>query len=91
MSNHPAKFDGHCHFGSEVMMHLVCHVILQDHLIKESCDFMGASTSWQETSLSAKFGSYRHCASVDIMSLVAERKIPDALASICHYCCVSHY
>ena len=41
MSYHPAKFGGHSHFGSKVIINLVCHVILQDHVIKVSCDFMG--------------------------------------------------
>ena len=32
-------------------MVLVCHVILQDHIIKGSCDFMGCSSSYQVTIL----------------------------------------
>ena len=39
------KFSGHRHSGSEDIMILVCHVILQDHLIKSSCDFMDRSPS----------------------------------------------
>ena len=27
------------------MLVLVCHVILQDHVIKQSCDFLGRSPS----------------------------------------------
>ena len=37
-------------------------MISQDHLIKESCDFMGMSP--------AKFVGYRHCDSGDVMVLV---------------------
>ena len=33
------------HCGSEDIMILVCHVILQGHLIKKSSDFMGRSPS----------------------------------------------
>ena len=46
MSYHPAKFDGHSHFGSGVIMILVCHLISQDHMIKGSEDFMGGTPSW---------------------------------------------
>ena len=38
---HPAKFGGHMHCGSADVMALVCHVMLQNHVIKGSCDFMG--------------------------------------------------
>ena len=38
---HPAKFGGHMHGGSGYKIILVCHVILQDHVIQGSCDFMG--------------------------------------------------
>ena len=31
--------------GSEDVMVLVCHVILQDHVTKRFCDFMGRSVS----------------------------------------------
>ena len=40
VSYHPVKLGGHRHFGSEDIMISVCHVILQDHVIKGSCDFM---------------------------------------------------
>ena len=46
-------------------MILVCHVILQDHVIKESCNFMSKI-------LSAQFGGYRHYGSADLMFLVVE-------------------
>ena len=42
-SHHPAKFGGHGHCGSGDIMLLVCQGILQDHIVKPSCDFMGRS------------------------------------------------
>ena len=36
------KFDGHRRYGRGGKF-LVCHLILQDHQIKGSCDFMGWS------------------------------------------------
>ena len=45
MSYHLAKFGGYRHCGSEDLMILVCHVILQDQVIKDSCDFMDKSPS----------------------------------------------
>ena len=41
VSYHPAKFGSHSHSGSEIIMILVCHVILQNHMIKGSCSFIG--------------------------------------------------
>ena len=43
MSYHPATFGGRSDSGSGVIMSLVCHVILQDQVIKEPYDFMGGS------------------------------------------------
>ena len=40
----PAKFGGHTHCGSKDTT-LMRYVILQDHVIKGSCDFMGKSQS----------------------------------------------
>ena len=37
------KFGSHKHCGSGYIMILVCHVILQDHVVMWSCDFMGRS------------------------------------------------
>ena len=85
MSYHPAKVGGHSHSGSGVISSLVCHVILQDHVVKGSCDFMDGNPSWLSHH-SAKFGDHRHCGSGDMMFLVLKRKIPLALASIRHYC-----
>ena len=45
MSYHSAKFGGHRHSCSGEKMVLVCHVILKDHGIKGSCDFMSGSPS----------------------------------------------
>ena len=39
------KFGGQIHSGSGDIMILVYHVILQDHLVKELCDFIGRSPS----------------------------------------------
>ena len=36
----PAKFNGYRQCGSEDIMILVCHKILQDEVIKGSCDFI---------------------------------------------------
>ena len=40
-SYHPVKLGGNRHCGSEGIIILVCHMILQYHVIKESYDFMG--------------------------------------------------
>ena len=42
---YPAKFGGHSYFGSDVVMNVACDVILQDHMINVSCDFMSGSLS----------------------------------------------
>ena len=39
LSHHPSKFGDHGHCGSRDMF-LVCPVILTEHVIKWSCDFM---------------------------------------------------
>ena len=38
-------FGGHSHCSSEDIMILVCHVILLDHVINGSCDFIGKNPS----------------------------------------------
>ena len=43
VSHRHKKFGGHRHSVSGDMAMLVCHVIWQDHVIKESCDFIGRS------------------------------------------------
>ena len=40
-----ARFGGHRHCDSGDIMILVCHVILQDNVIKRSYDFIGRSLS----------------------------------------------
>ena len=45
MSHHSAKFGGDRQSGSDNIMILVCHMILQDLVIKRSCDFMARSPS----------------------------------------------
>ena len=46
MSYCPDKFGVHSHSGSGIVMNLVCHKILEERLIKRSCDFIGESLSW---------------------------------------------
>ena len=90
MRYHTARFGCHSYSGSGVIMILVCLVILQDHVIKESYCFMGGTTLIVSHH-PAKFGSYRPCGSGDIMFSVAEeKKNSDALVSIRHYC-YCHY
>ena len=42
---HPAKLDSHKHSDSGDIMVLVCHVILQDEVIKELCELIGTIPS----------------------------------------------
>ena len=42
---HPPRFGGLKPSDSGDIAVLVCHVISQDHVIKESCDFIGRSPS----------------------------------------------
>ena len=51
VSHNPAKFGGHRHCDSRDINVLVSHVILKNHMIKVSCDFMGRSLSWLVTNL----------------------------------------
>ena len=43
VSHHSAELGGQRQFGSGDIMVLVCHVILQDNVTKESCNFMDES------------------------------------------------
>ena len=45
VSQHPSKFGGREYYGSVNVIVLICHVISQDHVIKESCDFKGWNPS----------------------------------------------
>ena len=40
VSHHPTKFGGYEHCGSGDIMVLVFHMIFQDNVIKESCEFI---------------------------------------------------
>ena len=51
-------------------MILVCHVILQDHVIKKSYDVVGEEPVQVNYHL-VKFGGHRHCGSEDIKILVS--------------------
>ena len=42
--HHSAKFGVHMHSSSGDIMVFATHVTLQDHVIKESCDFMSRSS-----------------------------------------------
>ena len=45
VSHHFAKINGHRHCDSEDLMVLVCHMIMQNHVIKMLCEFIGGSSS----------------------------------------------
>ena len=49
VSYQPVKFGGHRYSDSGDIMVFVCHVILQDHVIKKPCDFIGWSLSRKVT------------------------------------------
>ena len=61
---HLAKFGRHTYYSSRDKMLLVCHLIKQDHVIKESIDYKNIDPN-------VKFGGLRHCRSRDIMVLVS--------------------
>ena len=42
--HHPEKFGDHKHCDNGYMF-LICHMILQDHVTKEPCDFIGRYSS----------------------------------------------
>ena len=42
MRFHSAKFSGHTYCGCDGVMLLVCHVNLQDHVIKRLCDIISS-------------------------------------------------
>ena len=45
VNHHPAKFSDHGHCSSRDIKLLVCSVLLKEHLVKGSCNFMGRSAS----------------------------------------------
>ena len=51
LSHHSFRFGGHGHYGSGDIIVLVCHVILQVHVIKVSCNYKGKSSSRKVTIL----------------------------------------
>ena len=51
VSHHLHKFCGHRYCGSGEIMVLVCHVILEEHVIKGWSNIMGRGKSRQVTSL----------------------------------------
>ena len=69
VSYHPTKFGGHGHCGSGDIIILVCHVTLQDHVIKGLCDFIG-KCDFNVSYHPAKFGGDRRPDSGDISILV---------------------
>ena len=62
-------------------MLLICHVISQDHVIKESSDFISRSPSFiSKSSVSyhpAKYGCYRHSGRGDIMVFVCHMTLQE--------------
>ena len=44
LSHHPAKFGGHRHCDHGDMI-LICHVISQNHVIKDQYNYVGKSLS----------------------------------------------
>ena len=62
-------FGGHRYYVSVDIMVLVCHVISQDPIIKESCNFIGRSSSSYH---SANFSDHKHSGSGDIVVFVCQ-------------------
>ena len=48
-----AEIADHGSSASGDIMFLLCHVTSQDHVIKESCEFIGRSSSWYVTTLTS--------------------------------------
>ena len=51
VTHHLAKFNDHRPCSSRDITYLVCHVTLQDNMIKESCDFMEGNSSFHVNTL----------------------------------------
>ena len=47
VSHHPTEFAVNRHFVRRDIMALVCHVILQVHVIKGLCDYLGGNSSFK--------------------------------------------
>ena len=52
MYHHPAEFGAHFHYGSRHIVVSVCHVNLQEQVIKALSNFMGWNLSMKVTILS---------------------------------------
>ena len=60
-------------------MVLLCHVILQDHTIKVSCDFIGGRGGLFKTCYLAKFGGHRQSGIGNMMVLVYHKISQDRM------------
>ena len=58
-----------------IKMFLICHIILQDHVNQELCDFTARPLKVSDHP--AKFDVYRHCDSEDILILVCYMILQD--------------
>ena len=81
VSYHPAKFSGYRHSGSRNIMIFVCHVTLQDHVIKVLCNFMVRSPS-NISYHPTKFRNHRDCNSADIMVLACHMMSQDHVIKV---------
>ena len=57
MTHHITKLNGHRPCISRDITYLICHVNLQDHMIKGSCDFIEGSSSLYVTTLPGLVGT----------------------------------
>ena len=73
-SIHPGKSGDYSYSGSGTVMALVCHLILEDHVITGPCDFTSLPSLEAISS------------GVVEMCLQLKDKITQGLAQICHYC-----
>ena len=51
VTHHRIKFNSHKPCGSSDIKYIICDVILQDHVIKGSCDYIEGSSSLYVTAL----------------------------------------
>ena len=71
---HPAKFREYRHCYSGDLIFLFCHVILDDHVMKVPCAFMGGSPFVIYSP--DKFGGHRRLSSGDVTSLSSDTTKP---------------
>ena len=69
-----AKFGGHRCFSSRDIIFLVCQMIKQDHIIKESSD-NDRGTHLKISHHSTKFVGHRHCGSGDIIIILTNKTV----------------